>query len=289
MAALRVVRSVTALRRALEDERLSGQRIGFVPTMGALHAGHASLVQHATQVSDVVVSSIFVNPLQFGPKEDLAHYPRTPEADMALLEAAGCRVLFLPEVSEVYPQGFCTTVHLPGLSEVLCGRSRPGHFSGVLTVVLKLLNMVQPDVACFGRKDFQQALLIARMVRDFNLPVQVEVCPTLREADGLAMSSRNRYLSAEERVAAPALRAAVLAMDAAFRAGERAAASLLALGRARIATVPRFALDYLELRNPQDLSERDGAVKQGDLVAVAAQLGSARLIDNGLLGTEEAP
>lgn len=289
MPTLRVLRSVPELRGALHEQRSAGQRIGFVPTMGALHAGHASLVERARALSDCVVVSIFVNPLQFGPKEDLAQYPRTPDADIALLETSGCRFLFMPAVEEIYPQGFFTTVHMPGMTEVLCGRSRPGHFDGVLTVVLKLLNMVQPDVACFGRKDFQQALLIRRMVRDLNLPVQIEVCPTLREADGLAMSSRNRYLSAPERAVAIGLRAALLQMDRAFRAGQRDAATLTELGRTRIAAEPRFRLDYLEVRDAQDLSQRCGSVQTGDVVAVAAFLGSARLIDNALLGMETAP
>ncbi len=282
---LEVVTTVAALRKAVAAHRRAGRTVGFVPTMGALHEGHASLVRLAKGGTDVVVASIFVNPLQFGPNEDLARYPRTPEADQRLLAANGCRLLFLPGVEDMYPDGFATRVELGGLTEVLCGKSRPGHFSGVLTVVLKLLNQVAPEIAYFGRKDFQQALVIRRMARDLDLPVKIEVCPIVREEDGLALSSRNRYLEAAERAQAPALRKAILAMDRAFRGGERDVAALLALGHATLARAPLFRLDYLELRDPETLVLRTKA-EAGDLVAAAAWIGRARLIDNGLLGRE---
>lgn len=281
-----VANTVSELRDRLLPVRRAGRSIGFVPTMGALHEGHASLIRIARLACDVVVSSIFVNPLQFGPTEDLARYPRTLENDMRLLARDGCDILFAPEASEMYPEGFRTHVDMRGLVDVLCGRSRPTHFGGVLTVVLKLLNQVGPDVAFFGRKDFQQALVIRRMVRDLDVPVRIEVCPIVREPDGLAMSSRNRYLTPEERAEAPVLRQAVLSMERAFRGGERDASRLVARGLDLIGAHPAFRLDYLEIRDPDTLADRREA-RDGDLVAVAAYLGKARLIDNGLLGQEE--
>jgi pantoate--beta-alanine ligase len=286
MSALPVVRSVAALRAELCARRRAGERVAFVPTMGALHAGHASLITAARQRHTTVVASIFVNPLQFGPNEDLSRYPRTPEQDIELLQAHGCALLFMPEVEEMYPPGSLTRVQQTGLSEVLCGRSRPGHFDGVLTVVLKLFMQVQPDTAYFGRKDYQQALVIRRMVRDFNLPLDIEVCPIHREQDGLAMSSRNRYLSAEERAVAPQLFAALRHVNTAFGSGERSAAALVERGRMFLAREKRWTLDYLEVREPETLAARDGEVQFGDVVAIAARLGPARLIDNILLGEE---
>lgn len=284
MASIPIIRTVAELRAVVAERRGKGERIGFVPTMGALHAGHGSLVTAARREHACVVASIFVNPLQFGPNEDLARYPRTPEADLQLLAEHGCAILFMPEVAEMYPSGAITRLHQSGLTEVLCGRSRPGHFDGVLTVVLKLLLQTQPDTAFFGRKDFQQALVIRRMVRDLDVPVEIVTCPIHREADGLAMSSRNRYLSADERSVAPGLFVALRAVNAAFLRGEHRASSLVGYGRAVLAREARWTLDYLEVRDPETLQERSAEARAGDLVAVAAKLGPARLIDNLLLG-----
>ena len=277
-----VSRTLPELRSRLRAERAFGRSIGFVPTMGALHAGHASLVQRAPAATDVAVASIFVNPLQFGPTEDLSRYPRTPEADLELLAAAGAKHLWMPEVATMYPPGSCTSVGMKGLIDVLCGRSRPTHFGGVLTVVLKLLLQVQPDIAFFGRKDYQQALVIRRMVRDLDVPTCIETCPIVRETDGLAMSSRNRYLTAEERAQAPALRAALLVAQSAFLAGERRPAALVREASDRLALAPLFRIDYLEIRDPETLELRDERARPGDLVAIAAHLGKARLTDNPL-------
>jgi pantoate--beta-alanine ligase len=274
------------LRGLLEPLRAEGRTIGFVPTMGALHEGHLSLVDAARKSTDVVVASIFVNPLQFGEGEDLDCYPRTIEADKLLLEERGTSVLFLPDVADMYPEGYATRVEMSGLTDVLCGASRPGHFSGVLTVVLKLFNLVQPTRAFFGQKDYQQALVIRRMVRDLNLPLAVDVCPIVRESDGLAMSSRNRYLDEEQRSQAAALRKAFLDMDAAWRAGERSHAKLLEIGSETVATSPLFRIEYLEIRDPETLTTRESEVRAGDLVALAAHMGTTRLIDNGLLGRD---
>ena len=284
-----VVQTVAALRSALAPHRAAGRSIGFVPTMGALHAGHASLIDASRRRDDVVVASIFVNPKQFGPGEDLDAYPRTLEADRELLGAHGCDLLFAPTPEVMYPAGFRTTVTMAGLPEVLCGRSRPGHFDGVLTVVLKLFNMVAPDRAYFGAKDFQQALILQTMARDLDLPLEVCVCPIVREADGLAMSSRNLYLDAAARAEALALRQAVLAMDAAFRGGERRVPALLATAGTVLEAHAGVRLDYLEIRAADDLEARLSDAHEGDLVAIAAHVGAARLIDNGRLGRETAP
>ena len=284
---LHVHETVSDLRAALLPLRLANKTVGLVPTMGALHRGHASLVDAAAAKTDVVVASIFVNPTQFAPGEDLDRYPRTFDADCRILEAHGCQHVFFPSPAAMYPAGFGTSITLRGLTDVLCGASRPTHFAGVLTVVLKLLNIALPDVAFFGRKDFQQALVIRRMVADLNVPVRIETCPIVREPDGLALSSRNRYLGDDERRQALALREAVLSMDTAFRAGLHDAKALLALGDAALGRHPLVRKDYLDLRDPSTLEAREGDAHEGDLVAVAAHLGQTRLIDNGLLGHEE--
>lgn len=288
-AGIEVIDRPELLTARLARLRRTGASIGLVPTMGALHEGHASLVRAAREASDVVVATIFVNPLQFGAGEDLDAYPRTMDADRALLEDIGCDLLFAPRVESLYPDGFVTRVVQTGITEVLCGASRPGHFDGVLTVVMKLLMLTLPTRAYFGRKDFQQALAIRRMVRDLDVPVEIVTCPIVREADGLAMSSRNRYLGPEERHQALALRRAILAMDAAWRGGEHEVARLLAVGMSELDATAGVRTDYLELRDPDDLSAREQTTRAGDLVAVAAQVGPARLIDNGLLGQEQAP
>lgn len=279
-----LARSVRVLREVLTHVRKEGRSVGFVPTMGALHEGHGSLVDASVSENSLTVASIFVNPTQFGPGEDLGSYPRTPDADARLLESRGCGLLWMPDGDEMYPEGFRTRVAMDGLTGVLCGKSRPAHFGGVLTVVLKLLNQVQPDAAYFGRKDYQQALVVERMVRDLDVPVRIRVCPIVREPDGLAMSSRNRYLSPAEREAAPLLRKALLAMDGRFRAGERGAAALIEEGLSVLSRSPLIRLDYLEIRDGRTLDEVAGQASPGDLAAVAANLGRARLIDNHILG-----
>lgn len=275
--------SVDLLRARVLDWRRAGARIAFVPTMGNLHQGHLTLVREAwRQVgrqSGRVVASVFVNPLQFGPGEDLDAYPRTLERDHRLLADEGCDLLFAPGVSVMYPRGETghTRVEVPGLSDILCGASRPGHFVGVATVVCKLFNMVQPDLAAFGEKDFQQLLVIRRMVEDLAMPVEILGMPTAREPDGLALSSRNGYLSAEERSRAPALYQALTAAADGLRAGrEPAAVEARALGDLCAAgLVP----DYVSVRSAADLSP-PGATDRDLVVLAAARLGSTRLIDN---------
>jgi pantoate--beta-alanine ligase len=278
------VERLMALRELRAQWQRSGLRVGFVPTMGNLHAGHLSLVREARSRADRVVASIFVNPLQFGAGEDFASYPRTLERDAEMLREAGCDLLFAPTEAEVYPHGRDdqTFVEVPGLSEQLCGASRPGHFRGVATVVLKLFNMVQPEVAIFGEKDFQQLLVIRRLVEELDLPIEVIGAPTQREPDGLAMSSRNGYLNAEERAIAPRLRAALLAAAGRLIEGvgcaevERETLSALAAAG--------FTPDYVSVRRRLDLLppglERRAAEDRALIILAAARLGRARLIDN---------
>ncbi|HMS17974.1 MAG TPA: pantoate--beta-alanine ligase, partial [Planctomycetota bacterium] len=281
---LLVVKRKAILRELMEHRRLAGESIGFVPTMGALHVGHASLVQASVAQNDTTVASIFVNPTQFGQNEDLSTYPRTPTEDCDLLWQSGCDVLWMPDVAEMYPAGFRTRIAMDGLPEVLCGRSRPTHFAGVLQVVLKLLHQVGPSHAYFGRKDYQQALVIRQMVKDLDVPVVVVTCPIVREEDGLALSSRNRYLTGEERRVAPLIRRALLVMNAAFRSGVLDVSVLLKAGQAVLSESSLLRLDYLEVRHPETLELRSADVSYGDLIAIAAFLGRARLIDNLLLG-----
>lgn len=275
-----VVTSIATLRSLLADWRREGQRIGFVPTMGNLHAGHMSLLAAARYRADRVVASVFVNPLQFGPGEDFERYPRTPEDDRKLLEDARCDLLFLPEVAEMYPNGATqeTRVHVRGLSEILCGEFRPGHFEGVTTVVAKLFNIVQPEVAVFGEKDFQQFTILKRMTQDLCLPIDVVGAATVRTPDGLAMSSRNRYLSADERARAPAIHAALLAAARRIDGGDADYAAIESEGRAALVSA-QMRPDYFAVRDAQTLlaPARDSR----DLVVLAAaRLGRARLIDN---------
>jgi pantoate--beta-alanine ligase len=271
------------MRSASRAARRAGGRLGFVPTMGALHEGHLSLVQAARAASDVVAASIFVNPTQFGPNEDLAKYPRSFERDCELLEREGVELLFAPAVEEMYPAGAVTWVTVEGLSDKLDGRSRPGHFRGVTTVVAKLFHVVEPDAAFFGQKDAAQVAIIRRMVRDLNLAVELVVCPIVREADGLAMSSRNAYLDAEQRKRALVLHRSLMRVQQLAGAGERSAARLLAAGRDEIASESSVRLDYFEIVDAETL-DRVEEVSGGALVAVAAYVGSTRLIDNVVLG-----
>ncbi|MCW2883114.1 MAG: Pantothenate synthetase, partial [Sphaerisporangium sp.] len=256
--------------------------VGLVPTMGALHAGHISLVSLSRTQCDVTIASIFVNPLQFGPNEDLAKYPRPLENDLALL-AAGADAVFLPSVEELYPAGASTYVVEESVSLPLCGAFRPGHFRGVATIVLKLFNLVQPTRAFFGQKDAQQCAVIERMVRDLDVPVEIVRGAIIREADGLAMSSRNVYLSPEERRLAPLIRHSILAAVDAYAAGERNAATLVAKGRPLLEGDPAFTVQYWEVRDPQSLEALATIGERGALIAVAAYLGKTRLIDNQLL------
>jgi len=275
---LPIVRSVAALRVQVAQWRKAGHRVAFVPTMGALHDGHLSLVTAGLAEADRVIVSIFVNPTQFGPNEDFAAYPRTEEADVAKLAGAGAHAVYAPSVEEMYPAGAATTVHVAGVSEGLCGTFRPGHFDGVATVVAKLLNQVQPDVALFGEKDFQQLQVIRRMAKDLDLPVAIRGVATLRDTDGLAMSSRNAYLSPEERAIAPVLHRVL--SDAAARLQEgMEAASVLEGGIEAVIKAGFGSVDYLELRSAEDLTPLVRLDRPARLI-VAARLGRARLIDN---------
>jgi pantoate--beta-alanine ligase len=279
MLTLTSASELTALSR---QARRSGKRIGFVPTMGALHQGHISLVRAARSRCDVVTASIFVNPAQFGPNEDFAKYPRSLEADCAMLAAEKTDVLFAPAVEEIYPAGASVWVDVEGLCERLDGRSRPGHFRGVATVVAKLFNIVQPHLAFFGQKDAAQAAVIRKMVRDLRFDLEIVVCPIVREPDGLAMSSRNAYLSAEERKQAAVLSRSLMHIQALSAKGERNASRLAAAGRRVMKEEPSVRLDYYEVVNPDTL-EPVPDTSQGALVAVAAYFGSTRLIDNLVL------
>ncbi|MFA5530184.1 MAG: pantoate--beta-alanine ligase [Thiohalomonadaceae bacterium] len=277
------VTTIAAAREQVRAWRAAGERIAFVPTMGNLHAGHIALVTRARELAARVVVSVFVNPLQFGPGEDLAAYPRTPEQDAARLAEAGADLLFLPAETEMYPHGRAgvTQVEVPGLSEILCGASRPGHFRGVATVVSKLLHIVQPDVAVFGQKDFQQLAVIRRMVHDLDFPVTIEGVATAREADGLAMSSRNGYLSTEERGRAPGLYQVLTEVAAGLAAGRR---DFTELEQEAVDELRRrgFEPDYVSIRRAADLA-RPAAPDRELVVLAAARLGRTRLIDNLLI------
>ncbi|TLP75228.1 pantoate--beta-alanine ligase [Pseudomonas nitroreducens] len=277
---MNTVKTVRELRAAVARARSEGKRIALVPTMGNLHAGHAALVTKASQRADFVVASIFVNPLQFGPTEDLDKYPRTLAADQEKLLNAGCHLLFAPNVEEMYPDGMegQTRLHVTGVSEGLCGGSRPGHFDGVATVVCKLFNMVQPDMALFGEKDFQQLAVIRKLVRDLNLPIQIFGEPTVRAEDGLALSSRNGYLTEEQRALAPVLQRTLKQLAERIRQGERDFPALLSEGSQQIEAAG-LRIDYLEARESAGL--RPATAQDHQLVIlVAAFLGTTRLIDN---------
>ena len=273
------VERIAEVRRRVAEARGRGSRVGLVPTMGALHEGHASLIRAARSEAGFVVVSLFVNPTQFGPGEDFSQYPRPLEADLAVCRREGADLVFAPAAGEMYPEGFATTVRVAGLGETMCGRFRPGHFDGVATVVAKLLAIVQPDVAYFGEKDAQQLAVVRRMVEDLNLPVEVRGCPLVREPDGLAMSSRNAYLSADERRKALALSAALAEARDAIRAGERNGARLAERVRERIRAAPGVELEYVAVVDPDTLADLD-RICSACLVAVAAKVGATRLIDN---------
>lgn len=277
---MNTVKTLRELRAAVAQARAEGKQIGFVPTMGNLHAGHVSLVEIAAQRADFVVASIFVNPLQFGAGEDLDKYPRTLAADQEKLLAAGCHLLFHPDVAEIYPHGMGdqTRVSVPGVSEGLCGASRPGHFEGVATVVTKLFNMVQPDLAVFGEKDYQQLAVIRALVQDLNMPIQIIGAPTQRAEDGLALSSRNGYLDAAQRSTAPTLYRSLQAIAEELRRGAHDYARLIDAAQEQ-QRAAGFVPDYLEIRNAVTL--RPAQIDDRHLVILtAAQLGGTRLIDN---------
>jgi pantoate--beta-alanine ligase len=283
---MRTVATISALREELDGARATGRSVGFVPTMGYLHDGHASLMDAARAASDVVVTSIFVNPLQFGPSEDLAAYPRDLDRDTALAEGHGVDLLFVPSTAEMYPEPIRTTVSVAGVSAPLEGRARPTHFDGVATVVAKLFAIVGPCAAFFGEKDFQQLAVVRQMVRDLSIPVEVVGCPTVREPDGLALSSRNAYLTAPERAAAPVVHAALQAGRAAILGGEADPAAVRAVMHALIAAEPLAELDYAEVVDAATFAVPD--VLGGTLRLLAAvRFGTARLIDN--VGVEVPP
>jgi len=276
---MKTIPTIWELRRELDDARAEGQTVGFVPTMGYLHDGHVSLMREARAETHLVVASIFVNPLQFGPSEDLEAYPRDLERDTALAEAAGVDVLFVPDGAEMYPTRVLTTVSVAGVSEPLEGASRPTHFAGVATVVAKLFAIVGPCRAYFGAKDFQQVAVVRRMARDLSFPVEVVACPTLREHDGLAMSSRNVYLTPAEREAAPVIYTALRAGAAAIGAGERDPAAVRGLMSGIIEAEPLAGLDYAEVVDADSFLVPDPLAGNLRLLA-AVRFGRARLIDN---------
>lgn len=280
---MKTVTTAADLRRAVSAWREKGQRIAFVPTMGALHAGHLALVDHARKCAGKVVVSVFVNPRQFGPGEDLDSYPRDLEGDAEKLREAGVDLLFAPSVGEMYPPGFATTVHVAGVSEGMEGARRPGHFDGVATVVARLLGLVLPDVAVFGQKNAQQCAVVMRLVLDLGLPVEVRIAPTVRESDGLAMSSRNAYLTPEERKAAPALFRALLATQLVYELGERKAEKVLKAFRLALGTEPLLALDSVDLVDVVTMRPVE-KIDRPVLLAAAVKVGRTRLIDNLVFG-----
>ena len=283
---MKILSNITETGAACRLARANGQRLGLVPTMGALHEGHLSLVRAAKARCDTVAVSLFVNPTQFGLNEDLAKYPRPYERDRELLEKEGVAILFAPSAEEMYPQGKATWVVVEGLSERLDGRSRPGHFRGVTTVVSKLFHIIEPDVAFFGQKDAAQSAVIRRMVSDLNFPVEIVICPIVREPDGLAMSSRNAYLNPDERQRALALHRSLNRVEDEFRAGERSAARLIAAATKVFAPEPQIRLDYFEIVDPDSLDPVE-QIEHPALVAIAAYVGSTRLIDNRILNPKK--
>jgi pantoate--beta-alanine ligase len=276
---VQIIRDLAGLRGAVSERRSAGERIALVPTMGALHAGHMALVEEGRRRADAVVASIFVNPKQFGPNEDLSRYPRRERADAQMLEEGGCAILWMPPVEEVYPEGFATNVGVSGVSEVLEGASRPGHFDGVSTVVLKLFNQVAPDLALFGEKDWQQLAVIRRMVTDLNLALDIVGVPIVRDDHGLALSSRNAYLTKEELVAARTLPRALGEAAAAIAKGQPVEAAL-ATATARLADAGFSEIDYVSLRDAATLAPIDVLGNAPARLLAAARIGSARLIDN---------
>ena len=274
-----IIRDPAQLRARVEDLRRDGRRIGVVPTMGALHEGHLTLLRAARERCDILILTIFVNPTQFGPNEDLAKYPRDEAGDIAKARTCGIDLAFCPEASVMYPAGAQTFIEVRELQKPLCGASRPGHFAGVATIVAKLFHLTKPHLAVFGEKDYQQLAIIRRMVRDLDFGIEIVGVPIVREADGLALSSRNAYLSTEHRRAALSISKGLAAAEAAFKAGERDAGKLVAAARAPIEAEPLMRIDYAELRDADELSTID-KVERRAVLAIAAFAGTTRLIDN---------
>ena len=278
----RVINTISGVRELVKQARSQGKRIGLVPTMGALHAGHVSLVETAKKQTDFVVVSIFVNPTQFGPNEDFAKYPRTLDADVAMCEKAGADVVFAPSAEEMYPTQQQTLVNVEKLTDCLCGASRPGHFRGVTTVCTKLFNIVLPDIAFFGQKDAQQSIVIKRMVADLNMPLEIAVCPIVREANGLAMSSRNKYLSDQQRQDAAAIYASLRKAEQMIKSGERTSAAIVAAMKEILRQGGSIATEYIHIVDAATLADLQ-VVKGQVLIAIAAKAGATRLIDNILI------
>ncbi len=280
-----LINDIQEMQQISLASKRDGKRVSFVPTMGFLHEGHASLMRQGRQLGDLLVLSIFVNPTQFGPNEDLDSYPRNLEGDCAIAQQCGVDIVFAPSAAAMYPPGFQTTVALGPLTESLCGASRPGHFNGVAVVVTKLFSIVQPDIALFGKKDFQQLAIIRQMTLDLNLPVTVVGMPIVREPDGLAMSSRNSYLTPEQRQQALCLYRAILKARKLYEQGELSVERLLVEARKEIDAVPSATIDYLELRDGTTLQPVE-ILSRGNLLALAVRIGSTRLIDNTVLGDD---
>lgn len=276
------INTVKELQGAIGSEKAKGKKIGFVPTMGYFHEGHLALMREAKKRSDIVIVSIFINPTQFGPNEDLDKYPRDLERDRKMAKSVGTDILFVPSVVEMYPDGYATYIKVTGITDVLCGKSRPGHFEGVATVVAKLLNIVSPDVAFFGQKDWQQLAVIKRMVCDLNIDVEIVGIPTVREVDGLAMSSRNTYLSPKEREAALILSKSLSLAHDIVRSGGADADRLAAAIKEKIEAEELVELEYLEICDPESLAPVD-RLEADTLIAVAARVGGTRLIDNTIV------
>jgi pantoate--beta-alanine ligase len=276
---MKLIKTIEDMRSFRNAARKNSQRLGLVPTMGALHEGHLSLVRAARDKSDIVAVSIFVNPTQFGPKEDFAKYPRNLESDSNMLDREHADVIFAPSVGDMYPAGAITWVTVEGLSDRLCGKSRPRHFRGVTTVVSKLFHIIEPDAAFFGQKDAAQVAIIRRMVRDLNMPVEIEVGAIVRESDGLALSSRNAYLDPQERKSALVLHRSLQEAQKLFERGERNSEKLLAAGKQKFSDEPGVRLDYFEIVDPDSL-EAETTISNRALIAVAAFIGNTRLIDN---------
>jgi pantoate--beta-alanine ligase len=276
--------TIEQMRRALWTAHARGRRLGLVPTMGALHEGHLSLVRAARAQCESVAVSIFVNPTQFGPNEDFAKYPRSFERDCELLKKEGVDLVFAPSVGEMYPPGVVSYVTVDGMNDKLCGRSRPGHFRGVTTVVAKLFHIIEPDIAFFGQKDAAQVAIIRRMVRDLNFPVEIAVCPIVREPDGLAMSSRNAYLDGQQRKSALVLHRSLTRVKELFDHSEHDSAKLIAAAKSEFSAEPSVRLDYFEIVDPETLDPLP-QITQRALAAVAAFVGNTRLIDNVVLTT----
>ena len=279
---MKIIRLIKEMQAFSEEARMQGKKIAFVPTMGFLHEGHLHLIRQARTMGDVLIVSIFVNPIQFGPSEDFKQYPRDWDRDAHLCESGGADVIFAPIVEEMYPEGFQTMVSVPHLSQNLCGISRPTHFQGVATVVAKLFNCTRPHVALFGEKDFQQLAVIKRMVEDLNVDINIIGVPTVREAEGLAMSSRNTYLSAEERGSALSLSTALFKVRELFQNGERNARVLIDTAREIITREEGAAIDYIKICDTATLQDVD-AISRPAVMALAVKIGKARLIDNVVL------